>query len=75
MAPVCFLFVCLQMMRGGREYGGRDMGKEMEYGVRGAYDKVSDIGEDLSYGMRRGVEQAKDATYGIGSKMRSDKRV
>jgi len=57
------------MMRGGRDYG-RDVTKEMEYGVRGAYDKLSDIGEDLSYGMRRGVEQAKDTTYGIGSKMR-----
>jgi hypothetical protein len=57
-----------KMMRGGRDYG-RDVTKEMEYGVRGAYDKLSDIGEDLSYGMRRGVEQAKDTTYGIGSKM------
>ena len=76
-----FFLVCLacprpcvpQMMRGGgvgRGYGGRDMQKEMEYGVRGAYDKMSDIGEDLSYGVRRGMDQAKDATYGIGSKMR-----
>lgn len=36
---------------------------------RSIYDKASEYADDLSYKARRGMDQAKEAGYGIGSKL------